>query len=97
MHKLSAMCVATVDKASITTLCVVRKTDFFCYYLKSGAESIPSKSFISHFTMTTAFWDRDNFDFRLSSVKNPRLYCLYGAELLLPSLLLYEDDKMEQM
>lgn len=55
MHKLSAMCVATVDKASITTLCVVRKTDFSCYYLKSGAESIPLKSFISPFTMTTAF------------------------------------------
>lgn len=55
MHKLSAMCVATVDKASITTLCVVRKTDFFCYYLKSGAESISLKSFISPFTMTTAF------------------------------------------
>lgn len=78
MHKLSAMCLATVDKASITTLCVVRKTDFFCYYLKSGAESISLKSFISPFTMTTAFRDRDKFDFRLSSVKNPLLYCIWS-------------------
>lgn len=54
MHKLLAMCVATVDKACITTVCVVRKTDFSCYYLKSGAESIPLKSFISPFAVTTS-------------------------------------------
>lgn len=54
MHKLSAMCVATVDKACITTLCVVRKTNFSCCYLKSGAEGIPLKSFLSPFSMTTS-------------------------------------------
>lgn len=54
MHKLSAVCVATVDKACITILCVIRKTNFSCCYLQSGAESISLKSFTSRFTMATS-------------------------------------------
>lgn len=48
------MCVAALDKAPITVLCVVSKTDFSCYYLKSQAEIVPWKSFTSPFAMATS-------------------------------------------
>lgn len=71
MHELSDTCVATADKAFITALCVVRKSNFSCYHLKSGAEGIPLKSFIFPSAVTTSkpLFETEWTDFSLSSVQ----------------------------